>query len=309
MEDTLYFIAFDTGGTKTDGVLFTQDGTVLRHTVTPGANPLDLGFETACERYKQCIQGLRAGLDAPIRCIYASIACIEYFGDRVKDYLQTLVPGAVIRTESDGNCLISAMIGHRDGACMICGTGSALCYRFGEESGHIGGWGYLVDSCGSGFILGKKALLAMVRTLDGRDGPTLMTELFEQRVGTTLHAHYEQIYAGGRPYIASFASLVFEARRRGDRAAALIFDEGIRDLAELVWTGYRRFGGGYRLILNGGIFQHYPEYVQALKAHVPPEVEVMESDAAPVYGCAVEAMYDAGLDCGAAFKQRFLETC
>lgn len=309
MENPLYFIAFDTGGTKTDAVLFAQDGTVLRHTVTPGANPLDLGLEEACRRYRAAIDGLREGLNMPIRCLYASIACIEHYGDRIPAYLRSLVPEATVRAENDGNCLISAMIGHRDGACMICGTGSALCYRFGEECGHIGGWGYLVDSCGSGFVLAQKALNAMVREMDGRLDHTLLTELFEQRTGETLRQHYARLYAGGRPYIASFASLVFEARRRGDRAAALIFDDCVQDLSELVWTGYRRFGGGYRLILNGGIFRHYPEYVQALRAHVPPEVEIMESDANPVYGCAVEAMYDAGLECGAAFKRRFLESC
>ena len=204
-------------------------------------------------------------------------------------------------------CLISAMLGHTDGACMICGTGSSLCYRQGESYGHIGGWGYLVDSCASGFILGKKALLAVAREQDGRGEKTLLTQLIAQQCGESMEAHFEKIYAGGRPYIASFARLVFEARRAGDRVAAQIFDECVADLNELVWTAYRRFGGGYPLVLNGGIFQHFPEYVQAVKAHAPQQVQIIDSDAPPVYGGAVEAMYDAGMTCDAAFKQRFLE--
>ena len=301
-----YFIAFDVGGTKNDAVLFANDGTVLRRVVMPGANPLDVGFEEACARYLRAIEALQDGLDVPLRCIYGGVACLEYFGDRVKEWLAERVMAQHIRIEPDGASLISAMLGHQDGACLICGTGSSLCFRRGEENDHIGGWGYLIDSCASGFILGKKAILAIVRARDGRDGETLLTKLFEERCGEDVNTHFEKIYRGGRPYIASFASLIFEARRAGDRTASRIFDECVADLNELIWTGYRRFGGGYKLILNGGIFRHFPEYVQALRAHAPAQVELLDSDAPPVYGGAVEAMYDAGYACDAVFKQKFL---
>ena len=301
-------IAFDVGGTKTDAVLFDSTGRVLRRSVTPGANPLDVGFDEACRRYLHAIHTLLKDFEnIHILSIYGGIACLEYFGNRVNEAIAAQVQADHIRTEPDGNCLISAMLGHTDGACMICGTGSSLCYRQGESYGHIGGWGYLVDSCASGFILGKKALLAVAREQDGRGEKTLLTQLIAQQCGESMEAHFEKIYAGGRPYIASFARLVFEARRAGDRVAAQIFDECVADLNELVWTAYRRFGGGYPLVLNGGIFQHFPEYVQAVKAHAPQQVQIIDSDAPPVYGGAVEAMYDAGMTCDAAFKQRFLE--
>lgn len=302
-----YMIAFDVGGTKTDAVLFDPSGHIVRRSVTPGANPLDVGFDEAGRRYLHAIDTLLDGLpNAQIISIYSGIACLEYFGNRVQELLRAHVPARHIRTEPDGNCLISAMLGHQDGASMICGTGSSLCFRQGDSYGHIGGWGYLVDSCGSGFILGKKALLAIARELDGRGEKTLLRQLLQQQCGQSMEDHFEKIYAGGRPYIASFAHLVFEARRAGDRVAAQIFDECAADLSELAWTAYRRFGGAYPLVLNGGIFQHFPEYVQAVKAHAPQQAHMIGSDAPPVYGCAVEAMYDAGLPCDDAFKQRFL---
>lgn len=162
-------IAFDVGGTKTDAVLFDSTGRVLRRSVTPGANPLDVGFDEACRRYLHAIHTLLKDFEnIHILSIYGGIACLEYFGNRVNEAIAAQVQADHIRTEPDGNCLISAMLGHTDGACMICGTGSSLCYRQGESYGHIGGWGYLVDSCASGFILGKKALLAVAREQDGR---------------------------------------------------------------------------------------------------------------------------------------------
>ena len=51
-------IAFDVGGTKTDAVLFDSTGRVLRRSVTPGANPLDVGFDEACRRYLHAIHTL-----------------------------------------------------------------------------------------------------------------------------------------------------------------------------------------------------------------------------------------------------------
>ena len=67
--DQEYFIAFDVGGTKTDAVLFTRDGEIVRHVITPGANPLDVGFDEACGRYLHAVEALREGLDVPIRCL------------------------------------------------------------------------------------------------------------------------------------------------------------------------------------------------------------------------------------------------
>lgn len=41
------------------------------------------------------------------------------------------------------------------------------------------------------------------------------------------------IYEGGRPYIASFARTVFQARKEGDAAAEEIFQKAVHALASL----------------------------------------------------------------------------
>lgn len=301
-----YMIALDVGGTKTDAVLFTADGTVIRHVIVPGANPLDVGLEEACRRYLSAIRQLCGEDIHHLRSIYCGIACIEGFEARITDFFKKHLSFDHLRLEGDGPCLISTMLGHADGACLICGTGSALIMRRGDWSTHIGGWGYLIDSCSSGFILGKKAVYAAVREYDGRGPHTLISDLLEKRCGMPVVSHFEQLYSGGRPYIASLADIVFEARRAGDRVAAQIFEDCVADLNELVWTAYRRFGGAFTLVLGGGIFRHFPEYVQALQALSPMDVTMILADAPPVYGSAVEAMYDAGYACDAAFKQKFM---
>ena len=303
-----FLMALDVGGTKTDGVLFTPDGTIHRHVIMPGANPLDLGLETALERYLNAINALLGDDVKRVRCLYAGIAAAMYLGDKVPSRLRPLVPADILCVEADGPALISTMLGHQDGASLICGTGSSLTIRKGEAYDVIGGWGYLIDGCSSGFILGKRAVLAAVREYDGRGEKTVITDLLRNRCGEEIVNHFETLYAKGRPYIASLAGVIFEARKQGDRVAAQIFDECIADLAELVWTAYRRLGGAYTLVLNGGIFQAFPEYVQALKDASPKDVTMMDSDAPPILGCAIEAMWNAKLPCGEEFRKNFMKT-
>lgn len=303
-----YMIALDVGGTKTDGVLFSPDGCVHRHVILPGGNPLDLGLENAVSRYLDAIRALM-GDDIPrVRALYAGVAAAMYTGDKIPRLLHPQVAADVLRVEGDGPALISTMIGHKDGASLICGTGSSLTIRKGENYDVIGGWGYLIDGCASGFILGKEAVLAAVREYDGRGEKTVISELIKKKCGEPMENHIETLYKKGRPYIASFASIIFEARKAGDQVAANIFDKCVQDLSELVRTAYRRLGGAYTLVLNGGIFRNFPEYVQALKEASPQDVTMMDSDAPPILGCAVEAMWDAGFPCPAEFRKNFLDS-
>ena len=48
------------------------------------------------------------------------------------------------------------------------------------------------------------------------------------------------------------------------------------------------------------------EYAEAVKALCPPTANVIRSEVPVVYGGAVEAMYDVGLDCDECFKRTFL---
>lgn len=89
-------IAFDVGGTKTDAVLFDSTGRVLRRSVTPGANPLDVGFDEACRRYLHAIHTLLKGFEnIHILSIYGGIACLEYFGNRVNEAIAAQVQAII----------------------------------------------------------------------------------------------------------------------------------------------------------------------------------------------------------------------
>ena len=301
--------ALDVGGTKADALLFRESGEVIARVVDPAGTPFDQGLELTLENCKNTLEKLFSYANGErIEALYASIATVEYYMEDFRAFFAETFPEVgKIRIEGDGCCLISGMLGHRDGCSMICGTGSSLYMRKGDDYGHIGGGGYLIDSAGSGFCLGRLAIQASLRAVNGGGAPTILTELLNEQGGCEMWDNMVGIYAKGRAYVASFARTVFEARRRGDVVAREIFNTCATDLANVIWGAYSRMGGGFDLVMNGGIVTNFPEYAAAIRALAPPDVNIIFSDVPPVYGCAVEAMYDVGLDCSPAFRERFLE--
>lgn len=302
-----YFAALDLGGTKAEAILFREDGQILSRLVRPGGAPFEDGPEKARNNSISVVRELLSLHEVPVAALYCSIASVQFYQEYFDEGFRSAFPQiGIIRLEGDGMCLISGMLGHQDGASLICGTGSALFMRKEEEYCHIGGGGHLIDSCGSGFMLGRLAIQAALRADDGSADPTILGDLIREKAGKAIWKELTSIYAGGRPYVASFAQCVFQARNAGDHVARRIFNRCSTDLADLTWAARKKLGGGYTLVLNGGIFHNFPEYAEAVKAGAPQDVQFIFSDVPPIYGCAVEAMHDLGLGCSDVFRKTFL---
>ena len=256
-------------------------------------------------QFKHTVTSEDDGMEVEL-CLWTDCECHLSFWDVSIEKQLKEHAGIPIRAEADGFMLISAMLGHNDGAAIVCGTGSGVYIRNGENQYEVGGWGYILDGCGSGFVLGRRALRAVVRQADGRGEKTLLTELADAQIGGVTTDHLPEIYAGGRPCFASFAHIIFEARKAGDAVASRIFDDCVADLAEMVQTAHR-IAALKTLVLNGGIFRHFPEYAEAMCRMIPQEIECVMSDVPPLYGAVVEAMHDAGYTCDADFRQNFFE--
>lgn len=302
-----YFAALDVGGTKAEAVLFRETGEIVARVVDPAGTPFEIGAEGTLQNCKATLDELFAHADGPVEALYAAVASMQYYTEQFNAFFKKNFCARHVRVEGDGYCLISGKLGHADGASMVCGTGSALYLRYGDYQTHLGGGGHLIDSCGSGFTLGRYAIQAVLRAHDGSGEKTLLTELLDAQAGTEMWCNLVEIYEKGRPYVASFAHNVFEARRRGDLVARGIFNTCAADLANVVWSAYRRIGGPFTLVLNGGIFRNFPEYARAVQALSPADVTFIFSDVPPIYGGAVETLYDAGLPATDAFRERFLK--
>ena len=78
---------------------------------------------------------------------------------------------------------MAAVLGREDGICMISGTGSYVAARKGDAPMlYLGSSGYMLDTGGSGYALGRAALIASQREREGRGPKTLLTEIVERDI-------------------------------------------------------------------------------------------------------------------------------
>ncbi len=305
-----YYIAIDSGGYKTESILFDETGEVLAYERGRGANAFDVGATEACDRIRATAENMRARVPegGTIRSVFGSISVSHFFPEieqrlarsfsRTKCHLDTVV-----------SSVMAAGIGKDDGVCLISGTGSYCCLRRkGEHRHFVGSSGYMLDTGGSGYVIGQQAMIAALRERDGRGPATLLTSMLEEEMGETVHDHLPVIYAGGRAYISSFARTVFKARRQGDEVASRIVNDAVDYYDEAMRTCYRIMGKPFRGVLGGGVFLHVPEYTEAVIARAPEGCDMKLLDVPALYGGALEAMWLADDPISPEFKSRFLES-
>lgn len=305
-----YYIAIDGGGTKTEGVLTDTRGWVLARGFGTASNPNDVTLSGSVAVLAGLVDRLmeQAGLtdiDLPDTSLFAGIAGGINYGPALETALREAYPTVgALGVRSDVQILLSGELPMGDGACIICGTGSACFLRCGDEIIRIGGWGYLLDSGGSGYDIGRDALEAVLRAHDGRGEPTMLTDLLTARLDGEVHTKITEIYKEGKPYIAACTPCVFEAARAGDPIAKAILRRNARSLAEYIEAAWGLLIGKLHsapgclpVILGGGICEKesdaWPSLVMSLVDPTIP-MRVTVATAPPVFGAVVEAAKHSG---------------
>lgn len=303
-----HYIGMDAGGTKTEAVLTDERGHIVSRLYGRGCNPMDNGPEAVRSTVLDAANALLKKAPDPVVSLYGGIAGLDRIDIGLDEFLRARLPIPSIRTEDDGFSLISGVLGHVDGCGMVCGTGSSLFARLeGRPPLHIGGLGYLIDTGGSGYALGRQALERAFRYLDGRDSYTVLPELLSRALGKELRQSFLEIYSGGRPFIASLAPTVFEGAAMGDTACKDILEEGSARLAELAAAASLHFDGEFPVVMNGGILRSYPDYADKVRAKAPARARMILAEAPPVYGAVVEALWQAGAAATEVFRRTFME--
>ena len=131
--------------------------------------------------------------------------------------------------------LLGASAG-QPGIVVIAG-GGAVAYGVGEDgrSWAAGGWGYAVGDEGSGYSIGRAAINAVFRALDGRDVPTQLVEPLLQHFDVSGAVELKYAIFEGRVQfqdIAALPPLVAQLAAAGDGTARRILRGAGCDLAE-----------------------------------------------------------------------------
>jgi len=288
-----YFLGIDGGGTKTEAVLCDESGHIVHRWKTASTNPNDVGIDTAVDRLCCMIREAHSLVGETVICVFAGVAGALNNKEELLSGLRQQFPNDMISVNSDAINLLSSEIADGDGCCLICGTGSVCFVRHGEKITRIAGWGYLLDSSGSGFSMGREALEAVLRAHDGRGDATLLTGAITQKLDGTPWDKLTEIYEGGKPFIASFAPCVLQCAEEGDRIAFEIIWRQASYLSECLVAAFNTVGKWEEtlsVVLGGGIFQASTLLIDLLKQNATVPLNLILAQAPPVFGAVWEAV-------------------
>ncbi len=296
-ENETVMIGIDGGGTKTEYILFNEHGKIFKRIVGEGTNPNFYGIETVCERIKNTIKTLLA-IKPNVKGVFIGGAgCLTGDnGTHIENYLKSHFPTMKIRCKSDMMNAIACVTDEKRCLGTISGTGNVTFAYKNEKITKYGGYGVLFDKAGSGYDIGREALVAAFEECEGIGEKTLITKFVQERLGTDdITKHIRDFYGKDASYIASFATTVFEAVEKGDAIAERIINENVERIAFLINSAYEKNKDCKTLALAGSLYKN-KAFLNAVKEKISPGLECLISDNPPVLGACVLCCRLLGLE-------------
>ncbi|WP_372424804.1 BadF/BadG/BcrA/BcrD ATPase family protein [Salinarimonas chemoclinalis] len=286
------YLGVDGGGTGCRARVETAEGTVLGQGLA-GPAATRFGIERSWAAILQAAEAAIAEADlgaAEIARIRAGIGVAGLGRKGAREAFEALAhPFASIAFATDG--LVACLGAHagRDGAIVICGTGSCGLGRVEGRDLRVGGWGFPISDEGSGADLGLQAVRVALRAADGRHEASPLTREVLARFGDDpLEAVAWMDRATATDY-ATFAPLVMRHADAGDPVGRRLVQAGAEQIDGLVRALVDR--GAPRVSLIGGLSS-------AVEAWLAPDVRRRLSPA--LDDAVTGAMHLAGRPAGDA---------
>lgn len=252
----MFYLGIDGGGTKTEFILADGKGSILAREILSGSNPTDVGVAATQNILGQGIQKVCKGFSLDQISVFAGISG-GITGDnkiQIHRFLNSFGFGNA-KNGSDAENAVAAALGQKDGIALILGTGAIAFAQQGGIQTRFGGYGHLLGDGGSGFSIGRDAVVAALHDQDGSGPKTLITDFVQKKCG------YKRIvdsigvfYTGGKHVLASYAPIVFEAHLAGDAVAEKILTDNMREASRLIRQASKQFeNNSVPVILCGSV--------------------------------------------------------
>lgn len=277
------YLAFDGGGTKSQALLFDDDGPIGSGK-SGGTNTTFSSREECRANIEECLDEALCGVEAPvIDTVYAVIV-----GPFELLEVALRQRAAVGRFEhmGEGQAGVLAGLLLPWGLVAISGTGSGVCGVSPEGDAHrAGGYGYLLGDEGSGTWIGQQALRKAIAYGDGWGEPTIFREMIYERWGLSESTDIiSAVHGTVAPFrkVASCVPIVAEAARLGDKAALAVFEEAGRLIAAQMLAFIGRIGSVLstaQCTCCGGVWKAHPRMYEVFveeMAKGAPEIAVVK---------------------------------
>lgn len=298
----------DVGGSKTLAVVADCSGRILGVGSAGGGNRQMVGgdgFRAAVdEALAEALVEARDAVSA-VRVLHVGAAGLDFPEDEVE--LQAALSGfADAEVENDALLGLHAGTTSGWGGVVIGGSGTNAAAR--DKDGttlFVGGMGWHAGDSGGASMLGVEAMRMAIRSWEGREEPTVLTEMLVVRTEAADMAdlfHRVSTFVGPDPL--SVGPLVAKAARKGDALAERLLTAHGREMGLAVGTALRRLGladASPEVVALGGMFPMcdgtslLPALEREVHEHAPTAL-VRLLGVEPVVGAVVAALRRAGQD-------------
>ena len=307
-----FVIGMDGGGTKTAAMIADGKGNVLAQHFSGPSNFQIIGVDAAAKTIfsliRECcdsvkispseVDGMTIGLTGAGRPNDQKRMAegLRKFAASKKVKLRN------VNIESDARIALEGAFKGGRGIILIAGTGSIAFGKDAKGEVHrVGGWGRILGDEGSGYYIGKHALTAVCRHLDGRSVPTLLTKMISKKFALRTPTDIIAAVYKNNFDIAAVAPLVFDAAKKGDAASLSIVQMASEELTEHVRSllmkieprKTRSVREKIPLSFIGGLIANDTLLSYALKRKISTSVSqitVIRPMAPPVYGAVILAL-------------------
>lgn len=297
------FIAVDGGGTKTEFILFTGNGKVLKRLVAGGTNP---NQGSILDSARILIDGLEktAGL-CEVEKVYCGIAG-ALSGDNATSLANALRKYNPVVESDIMNVFYSAKEPGMSVA-VIMGTGSSVLGYDGERLHRFSGYGYLFEDGGSGYSIGRDIVKYCLEA-EGIDTPLELERRTAARLGMPISDAIPNFYEKGPEMVASLAPIAIELAAEGNDLARRILRRNLSCLVLPIRRAFSKEIFGNKIVFSGGLMRSSGVLLPMLREILPGGIDIEVPDLPPIFGACKRALVLGNRDIPREFEQNFRET-
>jgi glucosamine kinase len=312
MNQSEYIVGIDGGGTKTRAIITRRDGAILSEHIGGPSNMQVLGVEKTVETILQLIRACCKSATCDFTQL-AAVGCGLAGVGREADQRrmeQELRETAVrqhfalnkIIVVSDARIALEGAFQGGPGIILIAGTGSIAFGKSANGDIHrVGGWGRYLDDEGSGYFIGKSALAAVGRYLDGFGPKTTLVNDLSTTFGFNNQAVIIDAIYKNNFDIATVAPLVMRGVEQKDKVckeiihlAVLALGNYVRVMAKRINpSAGRKKSDPLRLVFIGGLISNDTVLSKMLKRYIEKnihQVRIVPPMASPAEGAVLLTM-------------------
>jgi N-acetylglucosamine kinase-like BadF-type ATPase len=298
MNNNIFFIGIDSGGTKSE-ILIVDENNIVLHSKSDRAQHYSLhGRDKIVNHIKSIINiSLK---EKKLNLRNCKGICIGLAGVRdakvktqIKECLKKSLGYKNLIAESDSAIAFFGAFKKKDGLILICGTGSILLGKINNQLIRIGGWGWKIGDYGSGYEIGKNAIKNLVNEYDKGNKLCKLSIAIENKFSINKHNMLNRVYQNNFNF-QNIVPLVLEYANKKDKVSEKIIDTAIEELLSHLKiffsvTGYKK---EIDIAFSGGILENENILSRNLKKRIKRDfryINIVKKIHSPVEGAILLA--------------------